>query len=285
MPDRLILCCLPQATFSLIERTLFKEKIRAVHTTERALLSAPREPTMAAMIYQPRRDDLHTALLVVRHWMNLYPNRPLVLCLPGPVGGRADTLSSLNHFSGVIAWMTDAEISAQGAAEISSVVARLLAREPEFLVRSLVRLVSSQPTPVVTLLTETLLDRLREGGTSAPMPSTLAAASHFPLWRLQRTCREAGLPPPQRLIAWLTLIYVLALADREEISIARAAARSQISDKYLRSLRSRLLAGVPRLSARQAGDVLARAIVTFAQEAKLPADRAREIAQRLSYRV
>ncbi|GBD31160.1 hypothetical protein HRbin33_00108 [bacterium HR33] len=284
MADRPVLCCLPQETFDLIERTLAKEKIRAVHTTERTLLATPREPALAAMIYQPRRDDLHTGLLVVEHWTNLYPNRPLVLCFPGPIGGRADSLSSLNHFSGVLAWMTDAEVSPQGAAEIAAVVARLLAMAPEFLVRALVKLVSPQLTPAVTAFREALLDRLRTGGTSAPTRSTLAAASQFPLWRIQRACRKAGLPPPERLVEWLTLIYVLARADWEEISIARAAAHSEISDKYLRGLRSRLLPGVPRLSARQAGDILVRAIVTFAQEAKLPAERAGEIAERLSYR-
>ncbi|GIW51495.1 MAG: hypothetical protein KatS3mg081_0850 [Gemmatimonadales bacterium] len=47
--------------------------------------------------------------------------------------------------------------------------------------------------------------------------TTLAAGSNFPIWRIQRVCRKPGLPPPQRLVEWLTLIHAIAGNLRHEV--------------------------------------------------------------------
>ncbi len=265
MPQRVVICCLPHQALEQLQSAFAQRGMPIAQISEAAFLTLPREPGIAAMIYWPATGDLKTASLVLSRWSTLYPDRPLVLCLPGPMAQRVRMLSSVGHSSPVVLWLAEGGISERGATAIATVVAQLLARAPEFLIRALVDLTSADSLADVTALTETLLDRLRTGGTDAPTPSALAARCDLPLRRLQRACRRAGLPPPQRLLEWLTLIYVLAAADWEGMSIAKAAASSGISDKHLRHLRSRLLPGAPRLSASGAGDVLARAIVGFAR--------------------
>ncbi len=69
------------------------------------------------------------------------------------------------------------------------------------------------------------------------------------------------------------MIYVLALADWERLSLAGAIRRAGLGRKHVQRLRRRLVPQTAGLRADTASDLLARALGRFAGELGLPRER------------
>lgn len=128
---------------------------------------------------------------------------------------------------------------------------------------------------------DALLERLEQGGDGPPAVAEVAGRAGLRTWVVLRACRAAKFPASERVIEWVTLIYVIAVAQAERLSIARAAARVGVSGKYIRSLRASLLPETPRLTGALATDVLAHAIARFAEACGVPREQATAAAERL----
>jgi AraC-like DNA-binding protein len=153
-------------------------------------------------------------------------------------------------------------------------VRELLAHAPEQLIRALSNIVHPVAADTIRVFVDLLLERLDYGGDGAPVVSSIARGAGLSTRVVRRACRAVGLPTPERLVEWVTLIYAIALAQWESVSIARAAARIGVTDKYVRGLRALLLPDIPRLDAAVARDALSLAMIRFAEVCGLGSEQA-----------
>ncbi|GIW52740.1 MAG: hypothetical protein KatS3mg081_2095 [Gemmatimonadales bacterium] len=282
-PVRVVICCVPEEFFRYAHPALSENGIDAELVPERAFLDMPRRTNTGGMIYRPDPRRSENAPLVVTRWKTFYPARPLILYLErGPY--RASLAARFGRLPAVVSWTAESGTIEQQAPVLAEATAALVAKVPEMLIRELMDLATRGTPSGLIGFVEALLDRLRQGGIEAPTVADLATRCHLPIWTIRRACRSSGLPLPERLVEWLNLIYVLAVADWEQISVARAAAQAGLSTKYVRGLRRKLLPDVTRLSKSRRRETLFAAIERFARTCGLPRPQAADVAARLGGR-
>jgi hypothetical protein len=165
--------------------------------------------------------------------------------------------------------------------ELAALFKELVCCGPQLIVRAAVGAVRRIP-PAIDAFVEEVLDRLKKGGVGAPEVGTVAKRAGLKPWEIGRACHAINLPTPERLIEWLTIMYVVSVADCEGLSVAKAAAEAGISPRHIRKLRASLLPGVQRLARRTVGAVLPEIIRLFAVECGLDRDQAAEVSQQIS---
>lgn len=179
-----------------------------------------RRPHVVSMIYDLAAPTPEAAVDTVYRWRNIYPRRPLLLYYP-PSVATAGLVGQLGHLPGVIAWAQAPNLADEGG-QLGRLVRELLARTPDLLIRTLMNAIRPTVPAAVTTFLDALLNRLERGGEGVPTLSDLADQRGFQSWRVRRACLSTALPTPELLIEWVTLIYVIALADWDGQSIARA---------------------------------------------------------------
>jgi hypothetical protein len=166
--------------------------------------------------------------------------------------------------------------------QLVRLIGTMISRAPQLLIRALIQGMRPRLSPNVDRFLEALIARLELGGNGAPSVTGICARARLKPWVVRRECRRERLPAPERFIEWLTFIYVIAMAEWEHISIARAADMAGQSAKYIRSLRSALLRDTPRLTGALAGDALVSSIIQLAQACGVEYTQAKSEARRLT---
>lgn len=176
----------------------------------------------------------------------------------------APLVGELATLGGVVAWAQTPNLLDESR-QFAQLTRQMLSRVPHLLVRAVLDTIRPAAPAAVGMFVDALLYRLerREGG--APGVADVAARSKLKPWAIRRACRVSSLPTPEPLIEWLTFIYVVALADWERTSIAQAAARVGLTEKYMRGLRVHLLPQVSRLAGTLSEYILTRAIMGLAE--------------------
>ena len=128
---------------------------------------------------------------------------------------------------------------------------------------------------------ETLLARLEAAEPGAPPIEQLARRAGFTPWGLRRACRKASAPNPERLVEWLTFIYVLQLARQEMLSVAGAAQRVGLDERYVRQLRAKLLPDFPELRKPVIPHAVTHAVMRLREECGLSRDQATGAVRRI----
>jgi len=232
------------------------------------------------LVYDPAGAPAEEARRALGRWQARCPARPVLLyCSPRTVDTRL--LAELASLPGVVAYLRQ-DPSAEAVHHLATLLRSLLAQRPGLLLSALLAGLRPNPSARLQAFVAALVQRLAHGGPHAPTVRSLATEAGLTAWQLRRECRGAHLPNPERLVEWLTLLYLLALAAGERISLARAASRASLSAKYLRQLRRRLLPGIPVLRGQPAGELLTFALDHFARSVGLaPEHRARLVAHML----
>ena len=278
-PERVVVCWLLPDVFPRVRAALLEQGLQAVPTpTDEMPTNTPRRQVVG-MIYDLGVTGNQNAVDVIYRLWSLYPGRPVLLCYE-PNVATASLVGQLARLRGVVAWARVSNPTDE-ARQLGKLAGELFASAPSLRLRALLNEMHPKMpiAPFATL--EALLDRLEQGGDGAPMVSELARKAGFNLWQVRHACRIASLPAPQLLVEWVTLIYVIALADRDNKSVARAAADAGVTEKHIRTLRARLLPEIQRLSRSLAHGVLPHAIAKFAEACGLPDDRAAAAAEHL----
>jgi len=123
-----------------------------------------------------------------------------------------------------------------------------LTGQPDLRVRVLLADMWPDASTHLTVLVDALLNRLGRGELGAPEVTALAASAGSSAPAMRRACRLAGLPTPTRLVRWISVIYITALAEDQRLSVAAAARRAGLSESYVRKLRRALIPTLERLT-------------------------------------
>jgi len=269
---RLALCCIAdQATYTVVARACTAAGLTPMPAGFRELATPPAASTPEILIY-----DLHTMpganpRDLVRSWRARYPRSPVLLYCSGEAE-HVGLAAELGLWRGIVVWprQPGGQDPIQGLARL---LHYLTAPQPSQLVYALLESLRPNASPKIQAFAAALLDHLAQGGEGAPSISGLAAKAACEPWQLRRACAAARLPSPEHLVEWLTLIYVLALADREGLSVTEASRRAGLDRKYIPGLRSRLMPEVSTFRGRTARDLLAEAVGGFAHTLGLRSGR------------
>jgi len=279
--QRLVICCIADdVLFGLVSGTVAEEGLVAVRCTEDEVPTIAPEANAVAMISELGAQGAEITLGIVHRWRKLRLRRPVLLYYRPDVEA-AGVVGQLAQLAGVLAWARDPNPTEERH-QLACLVREILSRTPAILVRALINAIRPMAGVAVSSFVDALVDRLERNGDGAPLVTEVAARADVKVWVVRRACRRAKLPLPERLIEWLTLIYVITMADWESVSVARAAATIGVSDKYIRRLRASLLPGIPQLRGALSGGLLATAVRMFAEACGLPHEQATAAAERLT---
>lgn len=277
--EKIVICCLGDEAFSRVSSAAPGLGFQFVRSSRDEVRKTPNRPNVVAMIYDLEAPSPEIAADIIQHWRSVYPTRAILLYYR-PSAYVAQLVGAVGHLPGVVTW-AQTDSSPNERHDLARLLRALLSRTPELLGRALVNAIHTSASATVKVFLEALIDRLERDGAGAPAVSQVASRAGLKTWAVRRACRAARFPTPERLIEWLTLIYVIACAEWQRISIARAAGSVGVSDKYVRKLRASLLPEIQRLTGSAARDALAQAILRFSEECRLPPERAAALAKQL----
>ena len=83
------------------------------------------------------------------------------------------------------------------------------------------------------------------------------------------------------MVEWLTFIYVLQLARQEALSVAGAAKRTGLDERYVRQLRAKLLPDFPELRRPLPPHAVTHAMMRVGEECGLSRDQATDAVRRI----
>jgi hypothetical protein len=273
--EKVVICFFADdAAFARVKSACAEEGLRAVRSTQG---DGSDLVDIVAMIHDLECSEPSTPLEAVQRFRQLHPRRPILLYCRASKA-TAGLVGRIGSLPGVAACIQTAHLPDERIV-FGRLMRELISQTPQFAVRSLINAVRPSAGAAVDGFVDALLDRLEEGGEGVPLVSIVAARAGLRSWVVWRACHSAGLPAPERLIAWIILIYVIALAESDGQSIARAAAKVGVSDKYIRQLRASLLPDVLRLTRAVARHALTHAVVRFAEVCGLSPHRAASVAQ------
>ncbi len=280
-PSRRVALCLIQddAVFQRVSRAALAAGLAPVRAKAHDERTAADQSNAALMIYDLEGVEAQAASDIVRLWRRLHPRLPVVLYHRGGLANTAQ-VGRLTNLARVSARMQVPGLVSEER-ELAALFNELVCCGPELIVRAAIGAVRRTP-PAIDAFVEGVLDRLKGGGLGAPEVGKVAMRAGLKAWEIGRALRGAKLPTPERLIEWLTLMYVVSLADCEGWSVAKAAAQAGASPRHIRKLRASLLPGVPRLARRTAGAVLPEIIRLFAVECGLDRDDAEKVIEQIS---
>lgn len=281
-PSRRVALCVirDDAVFQRVSRAALAAGLspgRADSHDERALTD---QRNAVLMIYDLEGVEAQAASNIVRSWLRLHPSLPVLLYhRPGVV--NAGLVGHLSNLARVSARMQVPGLVGEEH-ELATLLRELILCGPELVVRAAMGAVRRTLPPAINAFLEALLDRLGGGGVGAPEVGTVATRAGLKAWEICRACHRASVPKPERLIEWLTIMYVVALADLEGLSVAKAAAQAGTSPRHIRKLRASLLPEVLRLTGRTAGAVLPDVIRLFAVECGIDRDDVEKVIEQIS---
>lgn len=261
MIERFVICCIARHDiFARVEQVCSEQGLRAL------LLTEPKLPTLrhvTALIHDLECPGSPAVLDIVHGFRRLYPSRPiLIYCRPTTVA--AGLVARLSDVPGTANWNQRPD-STEERLLLGRVLRSLVSRVPELAIRTLFNFMRPGAARPVAMFLDALLDRLEDGGDGAPQVAEIAWRSGFKPWIVRRACHVESLPPPDRLIRWVTLIHTIARAELEKVSVARAAGKTGLTDKHIRNLRSSLVPELSRLTGTGAHDALALTVMRFAE--------------------
>ncbi len=274
------LCCIADdAVFHRVQHAASAARLRPVRIPTESLLVSAQEDVVV-LIYDLSHPAPEVATDVVRTWHGLHPRHPVLLYHPATIAAAA-LIGQLTPLPGI-----SARIQMPGLADEERQLARqlseLVSRGPELLVRAVLNVVRPTASAPIRVFVEALIEELARKRAGAPEVRAIAARGNLKPWVVRRECRAANLPPPERLVGWLTLIYVVALAAWEHLSIVEAAAKAGVTDRHIRKLRATLLPEIERLTGTRAPAVLPQVIARFAEASGLSSERAAVAAEKLT---
>lgn len=278
--DRIVLCCLADiAAFRRITSACTRLKLHAVRISGLEGSTKPRSGVVCLFVYDLECSEPRIGVNIVRQFQIHYPTRSVFLYYKH-TSVAAELVSRLGQRLGVTA-RAQLPGSSDEVAQLTRFIRGLIMDEPELLLRRLTQVLLHQsPRDTIWRFTEALLVRFEAAEPGAPRVEQLAEHADLRPWRLRRACRSAPAPNPERLAEWLTFIYVLQLAQWECISVARAAHRTGLDERYMRGLRARLLPDFPSLRRPLIPHAVTRAITRLAEECGFIAREATDAVRR-----
>jgi hypothetical protein len=279
--DHIALCCLTdEVVFAQVRRACASLKLHAVRLPLSVALSPKAAPRVALLIYDLEGSPPRVALDVVHRLRSLYPSRPLLAYVkPGRLA--AGLAARLGRLPGVTTWaqLPDAP---EDVDTLRRLLRGLIAQAPDLLIRTLTAVLLHQsPARMLWRFVDALLARLAQGEPGAPPVADIVERAKPHARALRRTCRAARAPGPERLTEWLTFIYVIATAEWEGVSVARAAATVGVSARYVRQLRASLVPEIPALRGTLAHYALTHAIMRLGEECGWSPQQAAQAAGRI----
>jgi len=255
--EKAVICCIASgAALNRITAVCEAEGWRVIAGTQ---LIPSTLSHVVAMIHDLECSD---AVDTICGFRRSYPGRPVLLyCRPTAIA--AEIVSRLSRVSGIATWVQTRD-SKNEHVLLATLLRHLISQIPDFSIRTLFTFIRPRAPVCVVAFVDALLDRLEDGRSGAPHVSEIAWRCGFGPWVVRRACQSALLPAPDRLIRWVTLIYTIALAESEQLSLARAALKIGLNDKHIRNLRSSLIPQVSRLAGSGAHDALAHTVMRFA---------------------
>ena len=213
-----------------------------------------------ALVHDLSDADSDEAGDLLLRWRRQHPGCPILLYYPS--GSRYARLAGRMSLLPGVAGRLQRPGNPGEETELAAFLREFLRGRPELRIRAVLADLRPEVPRVAMALIETLLTRLQRGYGGAPQVDDLARTAGLSVPAVRQACRLAGLPGPSRLVRWVTLIYILALAEGQGLSIAWAADRADLADSYARKLRRALIPEVQRLT----GALLPAAVALFRAE-------------------
>lgn len=135
-----------------------------------------------------------------------YPHLP-ILVYHRPGAEVLALATRATRLEGVFARERVAYFSEESA-ELRQTIDELLSETPAALLEQLVTPLLGDARPIVTTFAHAVIARLRKGRLGAPLVHEFGDLLRVSPRTLQRALREGRLPPPPRVLRWLTLLYV-----------------------------------------------------------------------------
>ena len=267
--DRIALCCLgDDAAFGRIQSACASLKLHAARITPAELTTKPLSGAVALFVYDLKCPEPQAAFDLVQQFQLCYPICPVFLYYrrtPVAVGLAGRLGQGLGVITRIQLPGTPDEVG-----ELVRFIRRLVMHTPDVLFRTLTRVLLHQsPRDPIGRFVEGLLARFEAAEPGAPPVEQMARRTGLTPWRLRRACRNAPAPNPERLVEWLTLIYVLQLARQEALSVAGAAKRVGMDERHVRQLRARLMPDFPALRRPLIPHAVTHAIMRLGEECGL----------------
>lgn len=278
---RIVLCHVADdAAFNRVNQAIIDAGLQAIRLGVPSQEPVAIEARVVAIVYDLHGPDPEASVDVVRRWRRLHP-KVQVLLYHAPTAAAAGLAGRLGQLPGVAARVQVPGLPGEER-QLAKLLTELVSSGPGLMVRAIVTVLCPRAPAPARVFIESLIDRLEQGGIGAPEVRNVADQGGTKPWRVARACHAAQLPTPERLIEWLSFLYVVAAAEWERVSIAKAATTVGVSGRYIRKLRASLLPDVARLTGAVAPDVLPHAIMRFGQVCGLSQEQATAAANRLT---
>lgn len=171
-------------------------------------------------------------------------------------------------------------VQAHGAEEERGLrrdIKRLLAAVPADQLMMIVSRILPHASHTIVAFMRGVLERL--GPTRKVTVLNTAAAIGISGRTLERQIRAEGLTTPKELMDWLTLMYIVFIAERSGRSVAHAAKAVRHNSNDLYRLRRRLGVEPP-----SAGDQFVEVVLAFAERCGVPDGRVRTAIRNIAHR-
>lgn len=156
-------------------------------------------------------------------------------------------------------------------------IRRLLASIPADQLMLVISRILPHASPTIVAFIRGVLERL--GPTRKVTVLNTAAAIGISGRTLERQIRAEGLTTPKELMDWLTLMYIVFIAERSSRSVAHAAKAVRHNSNDLYRLRRRIGVDPP-----SSGDQFVPVVLAFAERCGVPDGRARTAIRNIAAR-
>src|SRR5574341_646946 len=264
--ERIVLCWLADdAAFGRVRSACATLRLRAMRISQNNAGKAEPSASVVLLVVDLESAEPWAALDIVHHLRASHPSRPL-LAYFRRTQVTAGLVARLTRLSGVATWAQLAN-DPDDVRNLGRLMRGLLGQTPALVIRTLTSvLLHGVPGDRLWAFVDALLARIEQGEQGAPVVAEVAERARLKPWVLRRACRAVSAPTPERLTEWLMFIYVIALAESQRLSVARAAATVGVTEKYMRQLRASLVPEIPQLRGSLAHYALTHAIMRFAEE-------------------
>jgi hypothetical protein len=193
----------------------------------------------AALIHDMEPYD-ETALITICRVRERYPTLPVLLYLPD----RPD-ISSLVHAASELRCVSAvAQSDRFGVLRLTEFLGNQLWSLPSEHLAQLVRLLFVRLPSRVEAFIDLAIKRLgRNAARDVVTVKGLSRELGLSLRALERECSGSSLPRPKELLDWLTLLFIMYAAGRNQVSSAISARVAGVDAQRLYRLRHRLLRG------------------------------------------
>ncbi len=229
-------CCVETSWANrAIARSLTEQRVRAVPVRVEDLLRQSRDARVEGLVY-----DLAPWTTMAWHGFRYLtdgrPELPVLLYLP-PTGSAFAVLGELPNTDRVRIQVQGRD--AQSLQSLKSSVSWLITSSPRLEVMALIRLTVSKLPSTAYLFAHQVLIMLGAG--CRPSVFSVARTLGVCSRTVERRLAHAHMPPPKRLLDWITLLYIGAVAVSTHKSICQSATSVGLSSNDIYRIRRRLL--------------------------------------------